>query len=124
MTRDPQLPSPLTFTIFSMEGLMIFVICEMYGKSRSVCIVGVEADEHDELPIREFFLFGSDDLVCDERLSRNWESTHLHIDEIKPVYDSFGVDLTCFFALLVTTLSLEVETTSCLQEMLVYTSLL
>ena len=87
-----------------------------------MCIVGVEVDEHDELPIPAFFLFGSDDLVCDERLSGNWESTHSHIDEIQPVYDSFGVDLTLLFDLLVNTLSLEVDTTSCLPEMLVYTS--
>jgi len=45
---------------------MIFGICEIYGKSGSDCKVDVETDERDELPILALFLFGSDDLVCDD----------------------------------------------------------
>jgi hypothetical protein len=75
----------------------------MYDKSGSGCMVGVETDERDELSIRALFLFGSDDLVCDAWLPVNWESTRSHIDEIRLVDDSFGVDLAIFFAPLVTT---------------------
>jgi len=69
----------------------------MYGKSGSRCIVSVEANERDELSIRALFLFGNDNFVCDDCLSKNWESSRSHID------DYFGVDLTLFFAPLVTT---------------------
>ena len=50
---------------------MIFDICEMYGKSGSGCIVGVETSERDELSISAIFLFGNDALVCDSFLARN-----------------------------------------------------
>jgi len=38
----------------------------MYGKLGSGSIVGVETEERDELLIRALFLFGNDDLVCDD----------------------------------------------------------
>jgi len=51
--------------------------------------------------VHVLFLFGNDNLVCEDWLSRNWESTRSHIDDIRLVEDSFGVDLTLFFAPLV-----------------------
>lgn len=77
---------------------MIFGICEMYGKSGSECIVRIETNEHDELPIHALFLFGSDGLHSNNWLSGNWESTRSHIDEVRPIDDSYGVDLTLVFA--------------------------
>ena len=47
MTRNSQLSYPFTFTIFSMEGLMIFDICVMYGKFLKCFVVGIEACERE-----------------------------------------------------------------------------
>jgi len=41
VTQNPQLSPPLTFTIFSMKGLMIIGICVMYGIFKKGCVVGV-----------------------------------------------------------------------------------
>jgi len=43
----------------------------MYGKSGTDCIVGFEACESGELPLRALFLFKSDVLDCDDWLSEN-----------------------------------------------------